>query len=263
MKSFRVVVVDDEPLARKMIGQLLGRDPQIEIVGEAADGSAAIDLIRRTGPDIAFLDIEMPEMGGIEVAEAIPADERPTTVFVTAYSRFATDAFDVEALDYVVKPFSDDRFFSALDRAKGRVRDRRLSGLAKRLATEAGGLTADRERQASSGHLEVIPVRRDGRTTLVRAGDLIWIESRDYYARLHTHEKAWLVRASLASFEERLDPGQFVRVHRSAIVNLDSVVAVEHLSKGQHVVVLTNDVRCRVSQARKKAVERLLLPRLG
>lgn len=269
MSRFRVVVVDDEPLARQVIRDLLARDREVEVVGEAGDGASGLELIRRSRADIALLDIEMPEMGGLEVAAALDPEERPVIVFVTAYSRFATGAFDVEALDYILKPFSDERFFGAVERAKARVRERRLSGLAERVASEAAALARPRaaeenevSKHQESDYLKVIPVRRDGRSFLVKPKDVLWIESQDYCARLHAARDSYLVRASLAFFEKRLDPRRFVRVHRQAIVNADEVVAIEHLPKGRNVVVLSNDVRCRVSQARKSAVDKLLLPRL-
>jgi two-component system LytT family response regulator len=263
VSRFRAVIAEDEPLARRMLRDLLGRDAEIEVAGEAGDGRSALELIRRLRPDIALLDIEMPEMGGVDVAAALPPGERPVVVFVTAFGRFAPEAFDVEALDYVVKPFSDARFHQALARAKGRVRERRLSSLAERMAHEASPLSMPEESAAaSSGHLSVIPIRRAGRTLRIPTSDVLWIESQDYCVRLHLAAGSHLLRASLALLAERLPADRFVRVHRRAIVNVGAVVALEHVAKGHDVVVLSNGARCRISQSYQVEVDRMLRPRL-
>lgn len=250
MSRLSAIVVDDEPLAREALRGLLARDPEVRLVGEAADGRAALDLIRSRKPDIAFLDVEMPAAGGLEVAAALAADELPAIVFVTAYGSYAAGAFDVAALDYVVKPFTDARFFEALERAKRRVRERRMSGLAEQMAAVAGELRhgADDEK-----YLARIPVRGRGRTRLVKTRDLVWLESQDYMVRLHTVDGSHLVRASLASFAERLDPQRFLRVHRQAIVNLDEVVEIS----GQ-ALRLSNGDSCRVSRSRLAALQAAL-----
>lgn len=258
-RRFTAVVVDDEPLARSMVGDLLERDPEIQLVGEAGDGKAAIALIHARRPDIAFLDIEMPEAGGLEVARAVDAQSMPAIVFVTAYRSFATEAFERAALDYVVKPFSDRRFEAALGRAKQRVRERRLLGLAERLAAVAAELNEPSARAADQPYLSRIPVQRDGRTRIVDAEQVIWIESHDYYARIHTAERSFLVRKSLNAFESRLDPRRFLRVHRQALVNLRHVIEVEHRMRGALSLRLSNGARCAVSRSRRQAVaERLL-----
>ena len=265
MIRLRAVIVEDEPLAREMVRDLLGRDPEVEVAGEAASGAQGLELIRKLRPDLALLDVEMPEMSGVDVVKALAPVERPTVIFITAFSAFATDAFDVEALDYVVKPFSDRRFFAALERAKSRLRERRLSGLMRRAASEAAegdGESAEADRDAS-GHLRTIAVRSHGRSRLLKVKELIWIESADYYARLHTARGSHLIRTSLATLERRLDPRRFLRVHRGAIVNVDEVVAVEHLPKGAQLLVLSDGTRCRVSRSRKPVVESVLLPGLG
>lgn len=265
MSRLDVVVVDDEPLARGTVQDLLASDPEVTVVGEAGDGKEAVALIERLRPDIAFLDIEMPERGGIEVVQAIDPARLPAVVFVTAYSHYATKAFEREAIDYVVKPFADDRFFAALARAKQRVREREILGLAERLAsvTQTLGTAAARPPEAADTYLTRIPVQRAGRTRLLETRDVIWIESQDYCARIHTAERGFLVRASLASFESRLDPRRFLRVHRQALVNLHHVVEVEHLIKRALGLLLSNGVRCPVSRARRAKVAELLLPKLG
>jgi two-component system LytT family response regulator len=264
MNQLRAVIVEDEPLAREMVCELLAGDHSVAVVGEAASGSEGLELIRSLKPDLALVDVEMPEMNGVEVIKALAPAERPEVVFITAYSEFATDAFDVEALDYVVKPFSDERFFAALERAKARVKEHRLSGLMERVTSEASAIGGRQEpREGEPSYLESIAVRSAGRSRLLRARDLVWIESADYYAKLHTASSSHLVRTSLATLEKRLDPGRFLRVHRGAIVNVEEVVAVEHLPKGAQLIVLSNGSRCRVSRSRKAAVDSKLLPSLS
>lgn len=265
MSRLRAVILEDEPLAREIVRDLLARDRDVATVGEAGSGVEGLKLIRALEPDLALVDVEMPEMNGVDLVKALEPDERPEVIFITAYSEFATDAFEVEALDYVVKPFSDQRFFAALERAKSRIKERRLSGLMKRTVSEASkiGSGSSGEREDDAAYLQSIPVRSGDRSRLLRARELVWIESADYYARLHTARGSHLVRTSLATLEKRLDPRRFLRVHRGAIVNVDAVVAVEHLPKGAQLIVLTDGSRCRVSRSRKAAVDAKLLRALG
>ena len=257
MSRFRVAVVDDEPLARRIVRDLLASDPEVELAGEAGDGAAAVRLVREKRPDIVFLDVEMPERGGLDVAAEVASERGPAIVFVTAYGSYATRAFEVAALDYVVKPFSDERFTAALERAKERVRERRLSGLARQVAEAAGWLEGDTaaSEDSADGYLTRIPIRTRDRTLVVRASEVVWIEAQDYYSRIHARKGSYLVRVPLSTFEEKLDPRRFLRIHRSSLVNLDEVVAVERLFKGVREVVLSSGDRCRVSRSRVAEVE--------
>ncbi len=271
MSRVRVAVVDDEPLAREVLEDLLGRDPEVELVASAGDGATAARLLRDLRPDIVFLDVEMPERGGLAVAAEL-AEGPPFVVFVTAHSRYAPEAFEVEAVDYLVKPFADERFRRSLARAKQRVREHRMTGLATRLAEEvaegAVGRGPSRRGEAGAGEeasafLERIPVRRHGRSLLLPVESVVWIESEDYYARFHTANASYLVRAALTSLERRLHPRSFLRVHRSAIVNLREVVAFEPLTRGAWSLALSNGARCRVASSRLAEVKKRLLPDLG
>lgn len=265
MSRFRVLAVDDEPLALDVVRDLLERDGEVDLVGACGDGKRAEEMIRRYRPDIVFLDIEMPERGGLDVARSLASEEVPAVVFVTAYGQHATKAFDVEALDYVVKPFSDDRFYAALHRAKRRVRERRLGELAGKMASltaEIGG-TGDGKAAVEEGFLTRIPVQSGTRSLILKAREVFWIESCDYYSRLHTGNGSHLVRVSLASFEERLDPRRFLRVHRRAIVNVEEVRSVERTPKGGRELVLIDGTRLAVSRSRQRVVEEALTPRLG
>ena len=258
MIRFRALVADDEPLARRMVAELLRRDPEIEHVVECASAADAAKALARERVDIAFLDIEMPGSSGLELAQAL-APPAPAVVFVTAFGRYATEAFDVLAVDYVLKPFSDERFAIAVGRAKTRVRERRLAELATQLATVSEELkpAAASERPA---YLTRLSFRQDDHAVIVNVSDVIWIEAEDYYVLVHTRHGRHMVRAPLASFEQRLDPQRFVRVHRAAIVNIHDVREVH--DAGGLLLVLSDGSQVPVSRSRRRHVEPLALPRL-
>ena len=254
MTTFRALVVDDEPLARRMVADLLRRDPEIDSVIECASAADATSALERDRVDIAFLDIEMPGSSGLQLAQSF-APPAPVIVFVTAFGRYATEAFDVLAVDYVLKPFSDERFATATSRAKTRVRERRLAELATQLATVSEELrpTAPAERPA---YLARLSFRQDDHTVIVNVDDVIWIEAEDYYVLVHTRRGRHMVRTPLASFEERLDPQRFVRVHRAAIVNVQDVREVHDV--GGLLLVLSDGSQVPVSRSRRRQVEPLL-----
>ena len=258
MTTFRVLVVEDEPLARRMVADLLRRDPEMEHVVECAGGADARKALARERVDIAFLDIEMPGSSGLELAQSL-APPAPVIVFVTAFGGYATDAFDVLAVDYVLKPFSDERFATAVVRAKTRVRERRLAELATQLATVSEELKpATAERPT---YLTRLSFRQDDHAVIVNVADVIWIEAEDYYVLVHTRQGRHMVRATLASFEGRLDPQRFVRVHRAAIVNLHDVREVH--DTGGLLLVLSDASQVPVSRSRRRHVEPLMVPRPG
>jgi len=259
MTTFRALVVEDEPLARRMVADLLRRDPEVAQVVECAGAAEAAQALTGERVDIAFLDIEMPGLSGIELAQSL-TPPGPVIVFVTAFGRYATDAFDVLAVDYVLKPFSDERFATAIGRAKTRVRERRLAELATQLATVSEELkpAAPTERPA---YLTRLSFRQDDHSVVVDVADVIWIEAEDYYVLVHTRRGRHMVRAPLASFEGRLDPQRFVRVHRAAIVNVHDVREVHEA--GGLLLVLSDGSHVPVSRSRRRQVEPLMLPRLG
>jgi len=262
MTRFRVLVADDEELARRMVAALLRDDPEIDLVVECPDARTTRDAIARQRPDIVFLDIEMPEETGLDVAADL-AEDGPVVVFVTAFAQHATTAFDVNASDYVLKPFSDERFAQALQRAKQRVRQRRLGEFADQLATLSSELRVPDDgppKIAESTYLKRLAFKHDGRTVVVKAGEIVWIEAEDYYVKIHSKLGRHLVRATLASLEGRLDPNEFLRVHRAAIVNVAEVREIHEC--GGMSLVLSDGTDVPVSRARKAAVEAALVPRL-
>jgi two-component system LytT family response regulator len=258
MTRFRVLVAEDEPLALAMVMELVKRDPEIETVIECGEAEAAEQALARQRIDIALLDIEMPGVSGLELASRAGA-EGPVVVFVTAFSRYAPGAFDVEAADYVLKPFTDERFAAALERAKRRVRERRLGELANQLATVSAELRHGDEAPAST-YLTRLSFRDGEASIVLNVTEIVWIEAEDYYVMVHSARGRHLLRATLASLQERLDPRTFLRVHRTAIVNLDHVRSVT--DEGQLILVLSNDARVPVSRSRRRELEPTLRPRL-
>jgi two-component system, LytTR family, response regulator len=238
MTGFRVLVADDEPLACAMVGAIVRGDTDVASVVECGDARAVPGLIAEHRPHIAFLDVEMPELSGIAIAERVD-EAGPAIVFVTAHGQHATRAFDVRAIDYVLKPFSDERLRAALDRAKQRVRERRLGELAPEPA-------APRYRQR-------LAFKVGDRSIVLKTSEILWIEAEDYYVLLHTSRGRHLVRVSMASLEAELDPAGFVRAHRAAIVNLEAVQ--ELVTRDGSCLRLIDGTRVPVSRARRRAVE--------
>ena len=209
----RAVIVDDEPLARERVRELLGEESDVEVVAECADGVEAVAAIRREDPDLVFLDVQMPEMDGFEVLDALDAETLPAVVFVTAYDRYALKAFDVHAVDYLLKPFDRARFRSALDRAR---LDLRSDDAGRRILALVADLRRERRPQ------QRIVVKAAGRVFFLRPDEVDWMEAAGNYVRPHVGKEAYLVRETMKGLEERLDPDTFIRVHRSRIVNLDA-----------------------------------------
>jgi len=248
----RVLVVDDEPLARSGVAELAGRDPELVVVGQCGDGAGALAAIRSLRPDLVLLDVQLPELDGFELLRRLEPGERPAVVFITAYDHFAVRAFDVHAIDYLVKPFDDTRFAEAVTRAKSAIRDARGGRLNERLSDLlehlAGAPPAD-------GWLTRIVVKTGGRMVLVRVDEIDWIEAADYCVKLHVQDKVHVLRESLQALETRLDPARFFRVHRSAIVNLDRVTELPPFFKGEHVVLLRDGTRLKLSRGRRGQLE--------
>jgi two-component system LytT family response regulator len=248
--ELRAVVVDDEPLARQAVAALLAADGEVALAGEAS-GADAVDLVARARPDILFLDIQMPGLDGFGVLERLGPDAMPAVVFVTAYDRYALRAFEVHALDYLLKPFDDRRFAAALARAKERARARRPGERDEALAALL------RRRGAPTRFL--VPQRE--KVVAVDAAQIDWIESADGYVSLHVSGPAGkaehLLRETMDAVEARLDPERFCRVHRTAIVNVDRVREVHPLFHGDAELVLADGTRVRLSRSRRKEFEAL------
>ena len=249
-ERFRVMLVDDEPLARQAIRLLLEKDAAIEVVGESS-GVGAAARIAHAQPDLLFLDVQMPEVDGFDVLDALGVDDAPVVIFVTAYSEHALRAFEVHALDYLLKPVTDERFEKALARGKELVRLRR-SG-----AASGGDSLGDMLRERSRATRRILVRDRD-RTHVIDVGTIDWIEAADYYAVIHVGGESHLLRETMTQLEQRLDPAKFFRVHRSAIVPLDRVREIRPLIRGDRELVLADGTRVRLSRARRAAFEAAL-----
>ncbi len=255
-ERIRTLIVDDEPLARRNLRALLKTDTEVEIIGEARSGPEAVRMIKALAPVLVFLDIQMPEMDGFQVLEQISADVLPTIVFVTAFDKYALKAFEVHALDYLLKPFDDARFEKALQQAKKQIEDHEITELSRRLINLLDERAAPRvsEPKAAS-YLTRLMIKSAGRVTFLKTEDVDWIEADNYYAKLHTDRKSHLLRESLNDLEARLDPKQFARVHRSAIVNLDRVKELQTHFNGEQIVLLHNGTELKLSRSRREQLE--------
>jgi two-component system LytT family response regulator len=254
---FTVLVAEDEPLGRAMLVSLLKRDTDIATLIECVDAHETRTALGRCSVDIAFLDIEMPGASGLEIASGL-ASGAPAIVFVTAFSRYALPAFDVAAVDYVLKPFSDERLFAALERAKMRVRERRLGDLASQMVSVSAELKATDP--TPGGYLTRLPYRGSDRSRFINTSDFVLIEAEDYYVLVHAKSGRHMLRVTLSHLEERLDPKVFLRVHRTAIVNIGEVVELR--DEGRLVLLLSSGACVPVSRSRRRDVEPILRPRL-
>ena len=241
---------------------ILRRDPEVASVVECGDGVRAQQMIEDSRPDIVFLDVEMPGLDGTQLAEHFQSGG-PVVVFITAFSRYAVDAFDLAATDYVLKPYSDERFIEALGRAKRRVRERRLGELAHQMAGVAAELQhaePSESTAAGSQYFQRLSIKQGDRTIVLRMEEIVWIEAQDYCVTVHSTRGNHLVRASLTSLEGRLAPETFVRTHRMAIVNVMHVR--EAVDRDGLRLVLSEGTQVGVSRSRRSHVESLLAPRL-
>jgi two-component system LytT family response regulator len=253
LEPIHVLVADDELPARQRLMDLLRRDDQVASVSEAADGETAVDMIQRQNPDLLFLDVQMPELDGLAVIDAIGAAQMPLTVFVTAYDQHAIRAFEANALDYLLKPFSDERFEATMCRAKARLDERSMREFGQRVVKMVSTAPIPQERR-----LDRLVVKAGGTTRFIRVIDIDWIEAAGVYVTLHVGGKELLYRAALNDLAEKLDPRRFVRVHRSALINIESVLQLEPISHGEFEAVLKNGSRTRVSRTYRVQLEKRL-----
>jgi two-component system LytT family response regulator len=264
MEKLRVLIVDDEPPAREGLRLLLARDPQVEIVGECANGYEALTLLRQARPDLVFLDAQMPELDGFDVLERVGSEAMPAVIFVTAYDRYALQAFEVQALDYLLKPFSDERFARALQRAKRQLAQEEVTDVRERLQgllaerRQARGAAAVQLSSAASPYLERLMIKAGGRVCFLGVEEIDWIEAANYYVILHAAAKTHLLRETITNLAARLDPQKFLRIHRSTIVNLAKVKDWQPQGHGESVVILQNGTRLKLSRRRRKMLEDMI-----
>ncbi len=262
-ETIRAVVVDDEPLAREGILLLLEADPEIEIVGECGDVESAVRAVRSARPALLFLDVQIPGGSGFDVLLRTLDLPAPVVVFVTAFDRYAIRAFEHCAIDYLLKPYDDDRFRAALTRAKRAVREKRavemnrqLVELLERYRPGAAG-AAPRAAPDGAKWLSRLAVKSSGRVVFLRAEEIDWIGAADYYVELHVGQKSHLLREPMTKLETKLDPRRFVRIHRSSIVNVDRVSEVRNTPHGDWSVVLHDGTTLRMSRSRREKLREL------
>src|SRR5690349_13233944 len=248
--KYEALIVDDEPLARRSIRKHLQACPECEISGECGDGESAVAAIRDNKPDLVFLDIQLPEFDGFDVIRAVGKVEMPVTIFVTAYDRYALQAFEAHALDYLLKPFSEDRFRDSLLRAR-----RTLSMGHHNPAHQLTQLLEEVGKRKD--YAERIPVPCKGRFLFLNTRDLDWIEAEGNYLRLHSNGASYLIRGNMNEMESRLDPGKFMRIHRSTIVNLQRIREVQPWFHGHHRVVMNNGQELKLSRYQKEKLRLL------
>src|SRR5262245_61923130 len=242
MTKIRTLVVDDEPVARARVVSLLGEEPDIELVGECSSGPQAVSAITESSPDLIFLDVQMPEMDGFELARALGPDRMPAVVFVTAFDQYALRAFEIHALDYLLKPFSAQRFRSALSHAREQLAPRQATTVGRKLLA----LLPDIHKRA--GSLDRLVGQSRGRIYFVRTAEIDWCEAAGNYVSLHVGQHSHLVRETMNRLETQLDPDQFVRIHRSTIVSVDRIQELRSSFNGEHVVILRDGTRLALSR---------------
>lgn len=247
--GLRVLIVDDEAPARQRLRELLEQDTGIRGITEASNGLLAIAAVRQEPFDLVFLDVQMPECNGMEVVEAVGPVHMPLVVFVTAYDQHAIRAFENNAIDYLLKPFSDERFEAALARAKSRVAQQQSAAVAHAMLQTIGG------KPEGAPFLDRLVVKANGLTQFVPVADIEWIESAGVYVTVHLGHRSFLHRASMREMSASLDPRCFIRVHRSAIVHIDRVVQLEPISHGEFEVVLKSGARTRISRSYRPDLE--------
>jgi two-component system LytT family response regulator len=238
----QTLIVDDEPLARERLRDLLQTHPEIEIIGECANGNDAVRVIKEQAPDLVFLDVEMPGMDGFGVIDSLEPSAIPAIIFVTAYDQYAVRAFEVYAVDYLLKPFDQERFEKALERAKKELTGSESASISRRI------LDALEEIKNRPHHLERLVIKMNGHVFFIKVEEIDWLEAEGNYVRLHAGKESYLLRDTITSLEKQLDPKVFVRVHRSAIVNIDRIKELQPWFHGEYRIVLREGVELTLSR---------------
>ncbi len=248
----RTLIVDDEPLARERTRKLLEKSEDIDVIGECGDGEEALASIKELRPDLVLLDVQMPELDGFGVLERLHGEKMPAVIFVTAHDKFALQAFDVHALDYLLKPFDSERFNKALDRARERLRFREGDDLNQRITD----LLADIKGAPKS--LDRVAVKTGGRVLLLKTDDIDWVEAADNYVNLHVGSESHLHRETMSALEAKLPADKFMRISRSAIVNLEKIKELRPMFHGEYSVILRNGARLTLSRSYRDRLQQLL-----
>ena len=255
MSKITALIVDDEALARKFIRRMLKDERDVEVLGECNDGKSAVAMIQKQKPDLVFLDVQMPAMDGFGVLEAIGPELPTAVIFTTAYEKYAIRAFELHALDYLLKPFDQTRFRDAMRHARDQLKQRQNEDGRLQISALLESV------KAQSKYLERLIIKADGRISFLSAREINWIEADDKYVHLHTAKGSRMVRQTLTAMESQLDPGKFLRIHRSAVVNVERIKELEPTFNGEHVVLLDDGTKLTLSRSyRQKLFEHLGKP---
>jgi len=250
--KIRALIVDDEPLARERLASLLAGEADVEVVGQCANGVEALASIQEKTPDLVFLDVQMPELDGFGVLAALEGERRPAVIFVTAHDRFALKAFEVHAIDYLLKPFDRERFKKALDRAREQLKRKDSGEMEQKVTALLASLKTEPKQ------LDRIPVKSSGRVVLVKTSDIDWIEAADNYVNLHTGKEAHLHRETMTALEQKLPAAKFLRISRSIMVNVDRIKELQPMFHGDYTVILQNGTKLTASRGYRDALNQLL-----
>ena len=270
MGTIRTMIVDDEPLARERIRTLLARQPDVQVVGECSSGRQALEEVQQQHPDLLFLDVQMPEVDGFGLIEALEDSVQkgktngngngkkklPVVVFVTAYDQYALRAFEVHALDYLLKPFDDDRFQEALERARQQLQ-LALNGREETAVVHRRLLSLVQDMKNRTKPMERLVVRSSGRVFFLRTEEIDWIEAASNYVRLHVGQTSHLLRETMNGIESRLDPDKFLRIHRSTIINVDRIKELQPWFHGDYAVILADGTRLTLSRSHREKLQKL------
>ncbi len=249
--KIRTLIVDDETLGRERIKSLLSSRADFEVIGECSNGREAVETIEKEKPDLVFLDVQMPELDGFGVIEALDAENLPATIFVTAHDKFALKAFDVHAIDYLLKPFDRDRFDLALNRAVEKLKANKGKGQPQIRSMVA-------EVKPASKPLERLVVKTDGRVLLIKVDEIDWIEAADNYVSVHVRSESHMLRETMTALEGKLPPDKFMRISRSTMVNLDRIKELQPMFHGEYVVILNTGAKVTLSRGYRDKLAQLL-----
>jgi two-component system LytT family response regulator len=250
--KIRTIIADDEPLARERLRKLLALEPRIEVIAECSDGREAVEAIRKESPALVFLDVQMPELDGFGVLQALDKSKRPAVIFVTAHDKFALKAFEVHAIDYLLKPFDRERFQTALHRALDHIQKHTTLELNERLSA----LLADVRQEAK--YAERLAIKSSGKVVFLKTSEIDWVEAADNYVNLHAGTESYLHRETMSALEEMLDPDRFLRISRSTMVNIDCVKELQPLFHGEYSVILKNGARLTLSRGYRDKIQQFL-----
>lgn len=263
MQKIRALVVDDERIAREGICMHLASEPDVEIIGECANGIDAVSIIQERLPDLVFLDVQMPGLDGFGVVEAVGSERMPTVIFVTAYDKYALRAFDIHALDYLLKPFDGERFSTALERARVQINQASGEGINNQLLSLLADIKSGQDGRVESSkpkpkYVERLVIKSAGRISFLNVEEVDWIEAADNYVELHAGREAHLVRDTMNALETKLDPAKFLRIRRSTIINIGRIKELKPLFRGEYVIILKNAKELTSSRRYRHNLRRLL-----